>query len=184
MMHPNVVDPGQAFLLVVDLQESYRRALHEWDRTIARACVLIRGARELELPVLYTEQYPKGLGHTAPDVLDVLGDAPGFEKKSLSALGAPGLADYVLSLDRRHAIVCGIETHACINLTVHELLGWGFRVHLARDALSARRTLEHEEGYAKLIRSGAIGGSVESILLECLRTADHPAFKSVHALIK
>lgn len=183
-MHPRVVASEQAFLLVIDLQESYRKALHEWDRTIERACVLIRGACELKLPILYTEQYPKGLGHTTPAVLDALGDAPRFEKKSLSALGAPGLADRVLALGRRQAIVCGIETHACINQTVHELLAWGFRVHLARDALSARRPLEHEEGYAKLIRSGAIGGSVESILLECLRTAEHPAFKSVHALIK
>jgi len=183
-MHPNIVDPAQAFLLVIDLQESYRQALHEWDRTIARACVLIRGTRELELPILYTEQYPKGLGHTTPEVRDALGDAPCFEKKSLSALGAPGLADHLLCLGRRQAIVCGIETHACINHTAHELLGRDFRVHLARDALSARRPLEHEEGYAKLLRSGAIGGSVEGILLECLRTAEHPAFKAVHALIK
>ena len=183
-MHPNVVDPGQAFLLVVDLQESYRPALHEWERTIERACVLIRGASLLGLPLLYTEQYPKGLGHTTPEVLDALGDAPRFEKQSLSALGAPGLAEHVLGLERRTAIVCGIETHACINQTAHALLGWGFTVHLARDALSSRRPLEHEEGYAKLLRSGAIGGSVESILLECVRSADHPAFKAVHALIK
>ena len=183
-MHPNVVDPGQAFLLVVDLQESYRPALHEWERTIERVCVLIRGAKVLGLPVLYTEQYPKGLGHTTPEVLDALSDAARFEKQSLSALGAPGLAEYVLGLGRRTAIVCGIETHACINQTVHALLGWGFTVHLARDALSSRRPLEHEEGYAKLLRSGAIGGSVESVLLECVRSADHPAFKAVHALIK
>ncbi len=183
-MHPNFVDPKQAFLLVVDIQEGYRKALHEWDRTIERAGVLIRGAKALELPVLCTEQYPKGLGHTAPEVLDALGDVPRFEKKSLSALGAPGLSEALLSLGRRHAIVCGIETHACINQTVHDLLAWDFSVHIPRDALSSRRPLEHEEGYAKLLRSGAIGGSVESILLECVRTADHPAFKAVYALIK
>ena len=95
-MHPNVVDSGQAFLLVVDLQESYRPALHEWERTIERTCVLIRGATLLGLPLLYTEQYPKGLGHTTPEVLDALGDAPRFEKQSLSALAAPGLAEHVL----------------------------------------------------------------------------------------
>ena len=183
-MHPNVIDPEQVFLLVVDLQEGYRKALHEWERTIARACVLIRGARVLDLPVLYTEQYPKGVGHTAPEVLDALGDAERFEKMSLSALGAPGLPDAIQQLGRRDAIVCGIETHACINHTAHDLLGRGYSVHLPADALSSRRPLEHEIGYAKLIRSGAIGGSVESILLECVRSAEHPKFKSVHALIR
>jgi nicotinamidase-related amidase len=184
MMHPNVVDPEQAFLLVVDLQEAYRPALHEWDRTIERACVLIRGCKLMDLPVMYTEQYPKGVGHTASELREALGDTPRFEKQTLSALQAPGLADTLLALGRRQAIVCGIETHACINQTVHELLGWGFRVHLPVDALSSRRPLEHEIGYAKLLRSGAIGGTVESVLLECVRSADHPKFKSVHALIK
>ena len=183
-MHPNLVNPQQAFLLVVDLQVAYREALHEWDRTVERACVLIRAARLLELPVLYTEQYPQGLGATTAEVQEALGDSIGFEKKTLSALGAPGLAEHLLALGRRQAIVCGIETHACINQTVHELLAEGFRVHMPRDALSSRRPLEHEEGYAKLRASGALGGSVESIILECVRSADHPSFKAVHALIK
>ena len=183
-MHPNMAQADQAFLLVVDLQETYRGKLFEWERTVERACVLIRGAHLLELPVLYTEQYPKGLGHSAPEVLDALGDAPRFEKQTLSALGAPGLGEHLRSLERRHAIVCGIETHACINHTVHELLGQGTTVHLPCDALSSRHPREHELGLDKLLRSGAIGGSVEGILLECLRSADHPAFKAVQALLK
>ncbi len=183
-MHPNVAQADQAFLLVVDLQETYRGKLFEWERTVERACVLIRGARLLDLPVIYTEQYPKGLGHTAPEVLDALGDASRFEKRTLSALGAPGLAEHLDSLDRRHAIVCGIETHACINHTVHELLGQGRTVHLPCDALSSRRSREHELGLDKLLRSGALGGSVEGILLECLRSADHPEFKAVQELLK
>ena len=183
-MHPNIIGSADAFLLVVDLQEAYRSALHRWDETVARACILIEGARSLDLPIFYTEQYPKGLGRSAPEILEALGDAPCFEKQTLSALGAPGLIDAIEALGRRQAIVCGIETHACINQTCHDLLGRGFSVHLPVDALSSRRTLENEIGYAKLLQSGAIGGSVESVLLECLRSADHPKFKTVHALIK
>ncbi len=183
-MHPRVVDPEQAFVLVIDLQEGYRKALWEWERTAARACVMIRAARLLDLPILYTEQHPKGLGHTAPEILDALGDAPCFEKRSISALGAPGLDEHVLSLGRHQVIVVGIETHACISQTAHALLDRGFQVHLPADALSSRRPLEHEQGYAKLLASGAIGGSVESIVLECLRSADHPEFKTVQALLK
>lgn len=183
-MHPRVVSAEQALLMVIDLQEAYRHALWEWDRTVERALVMIRAARLLELPILYTEQYPQGLGPTAPEVLDALGEAPRFEKRSISALGAPGLREHLLGQARRHAIVVGIETHACINQTTHDLLDWGFRVHLPADALSSRRPLEHEHGYRKLIDSGAIGGSVEGVLLECLRSADHPQFKAVQALLK
>ncbi len=183
-MHTNVIDPEQAYLLVVDLQETYRSKPFEWERTVERACVMIRAAHSLELPVLFTEQYPNGLGHTAPEVREALGDAPGFEKRTLSALGAAGLPEHLVSLRRSQAIVCGIETHACINQTVHDLLGRGAPVHLPCDALSSRHEREHLLGLDKLLRSGAIGGSVEGIVLECLRSADHPKFKSVQALLK
>ena len=183
-MHPQIADPGQAFLLVIDLQEAYRKALFEWERTIERSIVMIRAARLLGLPILFTEQYPQGLGRTVPEVQEALADAPGFEKRTISALGAPGLVEHVLGLARRQAIVVGIETHACINQTTHGLLDHGFRVHLPADALSSRGSLEHEQGYRKLLASGAIGGSVEGILLECLGSADHPEFKSVQALLK
>ncbi len=183
-MHGNVVDPEQAYVLVVDLQETYRGKLFEWERTVERACVLIRAAHMLELPILYTEQYPKGLGATAPEVLDALGDSPGFEKRTMSALGAGGLLEYVATLERSQAIVLGIETQACINQTVHDLLGRGTPVHLAVDAVSSRHEREHTLALDRLLRSGALGSSVEGIVLECLRTADHPSFKSVQALLK
>jgi len=184
-MHPRLLDPAHACLVVVDLQEAYRKRLHEWERTVARTCVLIRGARLLELPVLYTEQYPEGLGETVPEVREALGHGGlRFEKRTLSALGAPGFAEALDRLGPTQVIVAGIETHACISQTVHDLLARHRRVHLPEDALSSRRPFEHAAGLAKLLASGAIGGSVESVLLECLRGADHPAFKSVQALLK
>jgi len=183
-MHPNLVDPQRAFVLLIDVQEGYRQALHEWERTVSRIGVLLRGARLLDLPVLYTEQYPKGLGPTAPELSPLLGDAPRFEKKSLSALGAPGLQEHVLALKRPQAVVCGIETHACISQTVHELVASGFSVHLPVDALSSRRPFEHDQALQKMLRAGALPTSVEQLLLEFLRTADHPAFKLVQPLLK
>jgi nicotinamidase-related amidase len=184
LSHPRVLDAARALLLVVDIQETYRGKLHEWDRTLERSVVLARGARLLGLPVLYTEQYPRGLGETAPELRAALEGAPRFEKRTLSALGAPGLREALLALSRRQVVVCGIETHACINQTVHELLAWGFTVHLPADAISARHARDHEPAWAKMIGSGAIPGTAESVLLECLRDADHPAFKAVQGLIK
>jgi nicotinamidase-related amidase len=183
-MHPNLADSRRAFVLLVDVQEGYRKALHEWERTVSRTAVLLRGARLLELPILYTEQYPKGLGATAAELAELLGDAPRFEKRSLSALGAPGLLERILALKRSQAVVCGAETHACISQTVHELVAWKFSVHLPVDALSSRRPFEHDQGLQKMLRAGALPTSVEQLLLECLRTADHPSFKSVQSLLK
>ncbi len=183
-MHPNLADPDQAFVLAIDLQEAYRKALFEWERTVERVRVLLRGARLLELPVFYTEQHPRGLGPTVPELAGALEGAARFEKRTLSALGAPGLLDALQPLGRRQAIVCGIETHACINQTAHELLARGYTVHLPADALSSRRPFEHEQAYAKLVQSGALATSVEQVLLECLCSADHPAFRAVQALLK
>jgi hypothetical protein len=183
-MHPRLVDAAQAVLLVVVVQVAFRDRIQEWKRLVWRCDVLIRGAQRLSVPVLCTEQYPRGLGRTVESLRTALGAAPVFEKRSFSALGAAGLPERLQALGRRHAIVCGIETHACINHTVHDLLDWGLRVHLPADAVSAQRSFDHEAGYQKAIASGAITGSVESILLECMRGADHPAFRDVQALLK
>jgi nicotinamidase-related amidase len=179
-----LVDAARALLLVIDLQEGYRGKLHEGPRTLERAGLLIRGARCLGLPVLYTEQYPKGLGPTLPEIQALLGDAPCFEKRSISALGAAGLRDALTRLGRSQLIVCGIETHACINQSAHELLDAGYDVHLPADAISARSLRDHEPAWQKMIGSGAVPGSVESVLLECLRSSEHPDFKAVQALLK
>ena len=183
-MHARLVDAAQAFLLVVDLQEAFRDKIHEWKRTLQRVEVLIRGAQRLGVPVFCTEQYPKGLGRTVSELRDALGATPVFEKRSFSALGAAGLPEQLQTLARRHAIVCGIETHACINHTVHDLLDWGLRVHLPADAVSARSHWDHDAAYQKMLGSGAIPGSVESLLLECMRGAEHPAFREVQVLLK
>ncbi len=183
-MHPNLLDPERSVLLVIDLQESYRPALHDWDHIIDRARVLIRSADVMEVPILFTEQYPKGLGPTTDTILECLTLAKRFEKRTLSALGADGLLDSLRTLDRSQVVICGIETHACIGQTALELLHQGFQVHLPKDALSSRQPPEHELGYQKLIASGALAASVESVALEWVRSSEDPRFKQIHALIK
>jgi len=183
--HPNLIDPENAFILIIDYQERYRTALHEWDRTISRAEILLRAAPLLNIPVIYTEQYPQGVGPTCDEIAGVLPpEAMRFEKRTLSVWRAPGLADWIEHLDRRHAILAGIETHACINQSAHDLLAAGYTVHLPVDTLSSRAVLEHEQGLHKMLASGALATSVEQVLLECLGSADHPEFKTVQQLIK
>jgi nicotinamidase-related amidase len=182
--HARMLSAERSVLLVIDLQESYRGKLHQEERLVRGAARLIGAAAVLGVPVLVTEQYPKGLGATREEIARQLpADCARFEKTSFSALGAPGLADRLRELARPQVVVTGIETHVCVNQTVHGLLAAGLQPHLVRDAISARFALEDETGFAKLLGSGAVPGSVESVLFEWLRDSRNPAFKAVQRLV-
>jgi nicotinamidase-related amidase len=166
----------RASLLVVDVQEAFRP--YDSFAAVAGACAkLLAGARLLEIPALVSEQYPKGLGHTAPE-LGIAGE-PTIEKTVFSAARADG---FDLG-DRDQAIVCGIETHVCVSQTVHDLLARGIEVHVPADAVGSRHTIDHERGLERLERAGAVVGTVEAALFELLERAGTPEFKAVQRLI-
>jgi hypothetical protein len=145
---------------------------------VARACAkLVQAARILELPALVSEQYPKGLGHTAPEV--GIRDEPLIEKSVFSAARADG---FDLG-ERDQAIVCGIETHVCVSQTVHDLLAAGVEVHVPADAVGSRHEIVYERGLERMERAGAIVSTVEAALFELLERAGTPEFKAVQKLI-
>jgi nicotinamidase-related amidase len=167
---------GRTTLLVVDVQDGFR-SYEAFDR-VAHACAtLLSGARILELPALVSEQYPKGLGHSAPEL--GLREEPRIEKSVFSAARAEGF-----SLgDRDQAIVCGIETHVCVSQTVHDLLDRGVHVHVPADAVCSRHEIDHQRGLERMERAGAVVGTVEAALFELLERAGSPEFKAVQKLI-
>ena len=182
--HPRTLERERSLLLVIDLQESYRGKLHEEERLVRASSRLLGAADVLSVPVVLTEQYPKGLGATRAEIAEHLpADHARFEKTSFSALGAEGLLEHVRSLGRDQVVVAGIETHVCVNQSVHGLLAEGLGVHVVRDAISARFPLEDEAGFAKLTGSGAVPASVEQVLFEWLRDGRDPDFKAVHKLV-
>ncbi len=163
-------------LVVVDVQEGFRP--YASFAGVADACAkLVQAARILELPMVVSEQYPKGLGHTATEV--GLEDEVAIEKSVFSAARADG---FDLG-GRDQAIVCGIETHVCVSQTVHDLLGQGMEVHVPADAVGSRHQLDYERGLVRLERAGAIVSTVETALFELLRRAGTPEFKAVQKLI-
>ena len=131
----------------------------------ARSCS--QGARILALPAIVSEQYPKGLGPTAPEV--GLADEPRIEKTVFSAARAEGFD----LAGRDQALVCGIETHVCVSQTVHDLLERGFEVHVPADAVGSRHRLDHERGLERMERSGAAVTSVEAVALRAARARRH-----------
>jgi len=172
----SLLERDRAALVVVDVQEGFRP--YRSFAGVAAACAkLVQAARILGVPALVSEQYPKGLGHTAPEL--ALEDEPRIEKTVFSAARAEGF-----DLDgAEQAIVCGIETHVCVSQTVHDLLADGIEVHVPADAVGSRHALDHERGLERLERSGAVVSSVEAALFELLERAGTPEFKAVQKLV-
>jgi nicotinamidase-related amidase len=166
----------RAALVVVDVQEGFRG--YDSFAGVAASCAkLLAGARILDVPALISEQYPKGLGHSAPEL--EIEDEPRIEKTVFSAARADG---FELG-GRDQAIVCGIETHVCVSQTVHDLLEQGVEVHVPADAVGSRHAIDYERGLERLERAGAVVSTVESSLFELLGRAGTPEFKAVQKLI-
>ena len=185
MNHPRMLDRARSALIVIDVQEGYRGHTVEHERMVHGVRTLLDAAALLEIPVIATEQYPKGLGRTQPEVAEGFPPAtPVIEKLSMSCCGQPRFVAAVEALARPQLVVCGIEAHACVNQTVHDLLARGYQVHVPRDALSARSETDLRVGWEKVVGSGAVPATVEMICLEWVRSAESPQFKAIHALIK
>jgi len=166
----------RATLIVVDVQEGFRS--YDVFADVASACAkLLEGSRVLDVPALVSEQYPKGLGHSAPEL--GLMNEPTIEKTVFSAARADGFD----LAGREQAIVCGIEAHVCVSQTVHDLLDIGVEVHVPADAVGSRHPLDCERGLARMQSAGAVVTSVESVLFELLERAGTPEFKAVQQLI-
>lgn len=177
--------PESALLLVVDIQEKFLSVLPEPERLIERTGILIEACRQLELPIVVTEQYPKGLGHTAAALADALPSSAVILEKAAFGCGQdPQVSAHLAALNRPQVMVCGIEAHICVNQTVHQLLASGFQVHLMQDAISSRHYRDFEIAVAKMQQSGAIPSGVEMALFELMTTSRHPLFKPLQALVK
>ncbi len=185
MSHPHILKAAESALVVIDVQEAYRGVTVEHERMLRGVRRLIEAAKIVDLPVITTEQYPKGLGHLMREVIEVCPpQLEAIEKLSLSCCGEPRFAARLAELKRAEIVVCGVEAHACVNQTVHDLLSQGFRVHVPFDAISSRFEIDYRIGWEKMIGSGAVPTTVEMACLEWVKTAAAPAFKPVQKLIK
>lgn len=180
-----MIRPSDSALLVVDIQEKFLPVIAEPKRLVSKAKALIQTAALLDFPIMVTEQYPKGLGPTVEELLDVLpAGAARLGKTSFGCLGDPKIVNHLKSLGRKQVIVCGIESHVCVNQTVHQLIEAGYETHLVEDAVSSRSPENRDLGIRKMEAAGAVPAGVESVLFELMGDAKHPKFKTIQALIK
>jgi nicotinamidase-related amidase len=162
------LDPKRTALLVIDVQEAFRKAVPGFDDVVRATAALVRGAEAIGIPIVITEQYPKGLGRTAPEVAEALPE--GTEPIEKVCFSAPEADGFDLA-GRDQALVCGMEAHVCVNQTVLDLLDQGVDVHVARDAVDSRSEENRTIGLEKVERAGAVITSVETALFELVGRA-------------
>jgi nicotinamidase-related amidase len=170
-------------LIIVDLQAMLLPAIWEKDRVLRQSITLARGAQALGLPVAVTEQYPKGLGPTVPEVATAISNFSPIEKLTFSSL-TPEVRDWLDQHAIHDVILCGIETHVCVTQTALELLDLGKRVFIAVDACSSRTSENWQLGRERMAAAGAMPASVEMLLFELLERAGTTEFKDILKLVK
>jgi nicotinamidase-related amidase len=183
--HPALLDRQRTALAIIDMQEAFRVPIADFSEVASRIAIMAEACKILSVPMIVTEQYPKGLGHTATEItLQLPEDLEPIEKLAFSACGA---REFDTRLRERHieqVMVCGIEAHICVSQTTHDLLQLGYQVHLLSDAITARSPHNREVGLNKMVRAGAIGSSIEMALFEMLRSSEASEFKAIQKLIK
>jgi len=172
-------------MAVIDVQEAFRSSIPDFAEIADNISIAVRGCQILSIPVLVTEQYPKGLGRTAEEIrLALPDDREPIEKTAFSSCGAGTFVEELRKLGAKQIVLCGIETHVCVNQTAHELLSEGFEVHLLTDCVASRFEYDKAAGLAKMKSSGVVPSSIEMMLFELMRDAKHEKFKEIQQLIR
>lgn len=190
--HAHVLSPRReaACLVVVDVQEALVRAMPaDTMAAVTRNLrILAAAARTLHLPVLLTEQYPKGLGRTIAPVAEALaeGGRPPvpIEKTDFGCAGVPAFRDALKATGRSTVVLTGVEAHVCVLQTALGLLADGYLVHVPTDAVCSRTAANRQIGLDLMARAGAVVTSTETVVFQLLGRAGTPEFKALAPLLK
>ena len=178
-----MLQPDQALLIVVDVQEKLFRTIHEADAMVDKVCRLVRGCGVLGVPVRHTEQNPSGLGPTVPEVAVLIRDDP-IVKFSFSCYREPTFMQTVSTFERKQILLVGIEAHVCVYQTAADLAIAGYEVQVVTDAVSSRNPADKAVGLAKMTATGCQLTSVETALFEMLKVASGRQFKEILQIVK
>jgi nicotinamidase-related amidase len=173
---------ADAGLLVIDVQEKLLPLIPENTALTRNIAFLIDAARLLDMPVQATEQYPKGLGATVPDLARRLPERP--DKTAFSSCAVASVVEQFHRAARPKVVLAGIETHVCVLHTALDLLALDFRVYLPVDAVGARYRIDHDTALRRLEQAGAVPTTTECCVFEWLGGSTHPRFKEISRLVQ
>src|SRR5690349_739068 len=172
--------PDECALAVIDIQEKLLPSMWEKERMARNSQLLIRMAKALNVPVLVSTQYAKGLGSTIPEIASVLPDISVIDKLEFGCFGNEAYCSAVNKMaDRNTLLLCGMETHICVLQTALGALNQGLNVHVAADAVSSRTELNWKLGLNRMQAAGAVVSSTEMMIYELLGKSGTPAFKEM-----
>jgi nicotinamidase-related amidase len=170
--------------LVVDIQERLFPHMYDGEKLLSRVLILLEGLKALDIPIIVTEQYPKGLGTTLKPLSEVLEPVSPIEKISFSCCGEPEFLSLLNKDKGSWIILCGIEAHVCVLQTVIDLLDMGIFPVVVSDCISSRNPEDKKVAIERMRSEGAVITTSESILFELAIVAGTPQFKQISRLVK
>lgn len=186
-----LADRGKAVLVLIDVQEKLAAAMSERERVLAAAVRMLRAFALVGAPIMFTRQYPEGLGPTEPVIEDALlalaeegATVIGVDKTAFCACREPGFLDALDARDRPQVVLAGMETHICITQTALDLVSRGFQVHVAADACCSQDVGMHDIALDRLRSAGVVVTSSESVMYELVGRAATEEFRSLLRIVK
>lgn len=178
------IQRSDSLAVVIDIQERLFPHMHNKEVLLENTGILLQGLKVLEIPVLITEQYTKGLGFTVPEIRKELMDSPFLEKTSFSCCDDQDFMDSLKAIPRKNVIVFGIEAHVCVLQTVTDLVEQAYQPVVIEDCVSSRKLNDKNIAIERMRQEGAIISSYESILFELARVSGTDKFKAISKLVK
>jgi nicotinamidase-related amidase len=182
--HRFIARREDSLVLVIDIQQAMLKIIDDWEKVAWKVSQITRAADIFNIPILVTEQYPKGLGPTIPQVLEAIRSPRVFHKEHFSACQEDGFVESIRSFGRSRIIVVGMETHVCVLQTALDLIQTGFEVQVVLDAVSSRSALNRDIGIELLRQAGAVITSTEIVLFGWIHRSNTEEFRLVHPILK
>ena len=170
--------------IIVDVQEKLMPAMFNQEEVERNVNRLVAGLKLLEVPMIVTQQYTKGLGETVPAMKEAIGAFEPMEKTVFSAMGCDAFVEWVKAQGKKTILVCGVEAHICVLQSIIDLIGEGYRVFIVADCVGSRVVYNKEYAIQRAVQEGAFVTTCEGALYEMTQGAGTPHFKAISKLTK
>ena len=180
-MKKHALKRGNTALIVIDIQEKFIPTIKDLDKIIENTIKLIKSFQIIKIPILITEQYPKGLGKTVEKIRNELRNYKPIEKISFNCFDEKR---FKINKKIKNLVICGIESHVCVTQTILAAIEKGFTVYLVKDAISSRKTSNYKIALERAKQEGALIASTEMIIFQLMQKAGTKEFKEIQKIIK
>jgi nicotinamidase-related amidase len=184
MAIPLALDVANTVLLLIDFQERLFPMMHDKEKLLQNVIKLVKGAKALEIPIILTEQYPKGLGPTIPEIKELIPEVKPVEKVCFSCTDEAAFNQALKSFKRKQVLIAGIESHICVYQTAMALARSGYEVQVVADCSASRDPENKMVAFTKFRVMGILPTTVEMALFELLKVAQGDKFKQISSIVK